>query len=280
MNANRTIAAGISIALERGLGGPGEGSKSVTQDAYAGIAERYDLFHGEFGQHDPEEAGFFRELFARHGVETVLDCACGTGRHLHLFHSLGCEVSGSDISDSMLAQAKRNLATCELEIPLRQVDYRELPQHYDRPFDAVACLSSSLLHMPDDEQALHALGSMRGMLRAGGILVLTQGTSDRQWQEKPRFLLAADTAEFSRLFVIDYLGSGARYNIVDILHGEGAGELKVWSVEYPQMLLRDDQDRLLRAAGFGTVDFYGSYQFEPYNKEKSRRLIAVARKEV
>jgi SAM-dependent methyltransferase len=248
----------------------------MTPAPYDGIAERYDLFHGEFGQHDPEELAFFRELCARYEVQTVLDCACGTGRHLHLFHSLGCEVAGSDLSASMLAQARRNLAACELEIPLQQVDYRELPQHFARPFDAVVCLSSSLLHMPDDEQVLRALGSMRSVLRAGGILVLTQGTSDRQWQEKPRFLLAADTAEFSRLFVIDYLGSGARYNIIDILHGEGAGDLKVWSVEYPRILLRDDQDRLLSAADFGPVDFCGSYQFEPYDKEKSQRLIAVA----
>jgi ubiquinone/menaquinone biosynthesis C-methylase UbiE len=248
----------------------------MTWDPYAGFAERYDLFHGEFGQHNPAEAGFFAELFTRHQVRAVLDCACGTGRHLHLFHSLGYQVMGSDLSSSMLAQARVNLARLGLAIPLSQADYRELPQHYDRTFEAVVCLSSSILHMPDDEQALRALRSMRDVLRPRGILVLTQGTTDRQWREKPRFLVATNTPDFTRLFVIDYEGQGARYNILDLYHSEERNGLQTWSVTYPRILLRDDQERLLIAAGFARVDFYGSFEFEPYDKEASRHLIAVA----
>jgi len=176
----------------------------------------------------------------------------------------------------MLARARKNLAAYDLKVPLRQADYRELPRHFEQPVDAVVCLSSSILHMPDDEQALRAFRSMQAVLRPGGILVLTQGTTDRQWQEKPRFILAVNTSDFSRLFAIDYLGQGARYNILDVFHSVGRNELNVWSIEYPRMLLRDDQERLLRAAGFRGVEFYGSYQFALYDKEESRQLIAVA----
>ena len=42
------------------------------------------------------------------------------------------------------------------------------------------------------------------------------------------------------------------------------------------MLLRDDLERLLKDAGFGSVDFYGSYSFEAYDKTSSNILIAVA----
>ena len=248
----------------------------MSDDLYAGFADRYDLFGGGFGQHDPEQAGFFRQLFARHGAHTILDCACGTGQHLHLFHTLGCRVTGSDISPSMLAQARKNLTGVGIEVPLHQADYRALPERFTTRFDAVTCLSSSLLHMEDDDQALRALRSMRAVLRRGGILVLTQGTTDRQWAEKPRFILAANTKELTRLFVIDYLDAGARYNIVDIHRGGGGEELEVWSIEYAQVLLHDDQDRLLRAAGFSSVEFFGSYRFEPYDKKESRVLIAVA----
>lgn len=250
----------------------------MTDDLYAGFADRYDRFRGEFGQHDPEQASFFRQLFGRHGVRTILDCACGTGQHLHLFHSIGYQVTGSDISPSMLAQARKNLAGAGIEVPLHQADYRALPGRLTTRFDAVTCLSSSLLHMQDDDQVFLALRSMRAVLRKGGILVLTQGTADRQWAEKPRFILAANTSDFSRLFVIDYLDAGARYNIVDIHHGGDRAELEVWSVEYPRVLLHDDQKRLLRVTGFAPVEFFGSYRFEPYDKEQSRMLIAVAQK--
>ena len=248
----------------------------MPEDLYRDFAERYDLFYGELGELDPVVLAFFRKLFDQHGVRTVLDCACGTGRDLLLFHSLGCEVVGSDISKSMLAQAEKNLLACGLKLALHQVDYRELPQHFHRQFDAVVCLSSSILHMPDEAEVLRAFRSMRQVLRSGGILVLTQGTTDKQWREKPRFILAVNTREFSRLFVIDYLDQGARYNILDIRHAEKARDLQIWSVEYSQILLQDDQERLLRVSGFRTIDFFGTYVFEPYDKEKSDRLIVVA----
>jgi glycine/sarcosine N-methyltransferase len=246
-------------------------------DLYAGFADRYDLFSGGFGRHSPAKSEFFRRLFERHGVLRVLDCACGTGNDLQLFHSLGCEVHGSDISPAMLARARRNLAGSSLAVPLRQADYRELPRYYDRPFDAVLCLSSSIDHMPDGAEAVRAFTSMRGVLREGGILVLTQGTTDKQWAEKPRFILAADEPEYSRLFVLDYLdGGGARYNILDILRDGEKPRLEIWSAAYARFYLRDDQEELLRETGFRDISFYGSYSFEPYDKAASNYLITVA----
>lgn len=47
---------------------------------------------------------------------------------------------------------------------------------------------------------------------------------------------------------------------------------------YEQVYLRDDQERLLQAAGFASVAFYGGYRFEPYDKQTSHLLIAVAAK--
>ena len=250
-----------------------------SHDPYESFAERYDFFDGEFGTYAPVLVGFYRELFARHEVRRVLDCACGTGKHLPLFHSLGCEVIGSDISEAMLDRARAKLAGRGLEIPLHKADYRELPQHFPHPFDAVMCLSSSILHMPDEAQVLRAFKSMHEVLRAGGILVLTQGTSDKQWREKPRFIPAINEPDFTRLFVIDYFGAGARYHILDIYHSVEVRDLKVWSVEYPRMYLRDDQERLLKAADFATVACYGTYRFDPYDTETSQRLIVVAQKD-
>jgi hypothetical protein len=110
------------------------------------------------------------------------------------------------------------------------------------------------------------------------LLVLTQGTTDRQWREKPRFIPAIDTSDFTRVFVIDYLDQGAQYNILDIIHSEKTRDFQVWSVEYPHMLLKDDHDRLLKKAGFENVNAYGTYRFDPYDKETSHRLIIVARR--
>lgn len=260
--------------------GGATGFQAESHDLYEGFAERYDLFGGGRGETGTAETAFFQKLFADHQLHTVLDCACGTGSHLRMLHSLGYEATGSDISESMLARARKMLAEQDINVPLFRVDYRDLPQHFSEQFDAVICLSSSISHMPDDTQVLKAFRSMRHVLRDGGLLILSQGTTDKQWKEKPRFILAVNTPEVSRLFVIDYidpLNRRARYNVLDILHQEAHDALKVWGTDY-YILLQEDLERLLQQAGFRAVEFFGSYGFNLYDREASNRLIAVAQK--
>ena len=92
----------------------------MTADPYKDFAERYDWMKLD----NPDRDEFFGELFEKHNVNSVLDCACGTGHELILFSSFGCKVQGSDISDSMLEQAKDNLSKADLNIPLKKIDFR------------------------------------------------------------------------------------------------------------------------------------------------------------
>lgn len=67
-------------------------------DLYAGFAGRYDFVTGRLDESDRFLVEFFSGIFSQNGVQTGLDCARGTGRHLLLFDSLGCRVWGSDAS--------------------------------------------------------------------------------------------------------------------------------------------------------------------------------------
>lgn len=245
-------------------------------DPYANFAERYDLFFGAFDEHDPRKVEFFRQLFERHGVKRILDCACGTGRDLHLFSKLGVEAFGSDVSPSMLAQAERNLASHGLQVPLAEVDYRELPFTFATRFDAVVCLASAHFEMPDENELTRAFTSMRDVLRPGGVLVVSSGMSDKTWHEKPRFIPEVNRDDFTRLFVIDYLDTGARFNVLDLPHSGEENVMHVWSITYKKIFLHDDVEMSLKRAGFSSCTFYGSHLFEPYEKKASQMLIAVA----
>ena len=149
----------------------------MDRDLYEGFAERTDLFWED----EPELVAFFRTLFSDNQVRRVLDCACGTSRELLVFHSLDCEVIGSDISDSMLAHARKNLAEAGVDVPLVQTDYRDLPAHFDEKFDAIVCLSASIVHVTNEDEALRAFRSMYEVLSDEGLLVLDQGITDRRW---------------------------------------------------------------------------------------------------
>lgn len=250
----------------------------MVHDAYHDFADRYDLFFDEFGRHRPDEVEFYRRLFAENEVRRVLDCACGTGHDLVMFDGLGIKVIGADISTSMLERARENLEERELEIPLARADYRELPGQFSERFDAVVCLSTSILEAGDEEQVLRALRSMNGVLRDKGVLVLSQGTTDKQWEARPRFIPVVNRPDFSRVVAIDYLGRGARYNVLDLFHSADRSGLVLWTKEYPVMLLRDDYEALLKTAGFTEIRFYGDYAFGAYDKTGSDILLVVAGK--
>lgn len=57
-----------------------------THDPYGDFAARYDAFPAEGAQRE----AFLRELFRRHDVKRLLDCACGTGRDLLSFDAVVC----------------------------------------------------------------------------------------------------------------------------------------------------------------------------------------------
>ena len=245
----------------------------MSSDLYRGFARRNYLFD----KPGPDIVEFFRELFPRNHVHTVLDCACGAGYELLIFDQLGCSPVGSDISDEVLDSARENLAEAGRSIPLHKVDYRELPQHFDDRFDAVVCWSASVIHVSDDDDALRAFQSMYDVLSDGGILVLDQGITDKRFRRMSRFQLSRDTQEATRIYVADVIGrQDIQYSILDVIRDEDGSQLHVWTTD-GHILLRDDQERLLKEAGFSSVDFYGTYDFQPYDKLESNRLIAVAR---
>lgn len=247
-------------------------------DPYERFAERYDWFYESFADHEPGKSDFSRALFTRYQVQSVLDCACGTGRDLHLLQSLGFEVLGSDRSVAMLAQAERNLATHHVNVPLDLVDYRELHLHYAREFDAIVCLSSSIWEMPEHSGVIQAFASMRNVLRDGGILIVSSGISDMTWGQKPRFIPEVWKGDFLRLFVVDYIGDGARFNVIDLNGHPDGSRMESWSMTYNRVYLRDDIEEALVAARFRECRFYGDYLFEPYDRATSGMLIAVAQK--
>ena len=242
----------------------------MTQDQYKKFAERYDWMK----QENPTRQDFFRKLFTANSIATLLDCACGTGRDLLMFRSMGLKVFGSDLSDSMLIQAKQNIGGSD--IPLQKASYCNLSENYNKQFDAVVCLSNSINEPLEDAETLRALCSMKSALRPGGLLVFDQGQTDLTMQNPPSFAPILNNRDFTRFFTMEYSGDVQTVNIFDFIHTADTSDFQHFSIKIRIRLL-DSWRRLLREAGFDDVDFFGDWDSTPYDKESSRRLITVAR---
>jgi len=245
----------------------------MTEDTYNNFAERYDLMMWE----NPARRAFFKQLFIRHNVKEVLDCACGTGHDLIMFNELGVKVSGSDLSESMLKLSRKKLAQEKIEISLQKLDYRYLPSHWSERFDAVVCLTNSINEPLRDAETLMALKSMRSVLRSGGILVFDQGQTDASMQKPPRFAPVINNPDFTRFFVMEYEGNIQTVHIFDFIHTQETCNYQHDSVQI-RIRLQDSWEKILSEAGFTESEFIGDWNSTPYNKDSSSRLIVISKK--
>ncbi|MBN2017438.1 MAG: class I SAM-dependent methyltransferase [Candidatus Cloacimonetes bacterium] len=244
-----------------------------TKDPYLDFASRYDLMQKENPFEDKSRLEFYRKLFDRYNVKKILDCSCGTGSDLIRIKSLGFDIFGSDISEAMLNIAKEKIASYVMEIPLEKKDFRHLSGH----FDAVLCMTTSLPHLIEKKEILAALTSMRNVLNPDGILVLSQGMTDKQYAQKLRFFPIRNTPSHSRVMIIDYLEDEWEVHVLDLVHTADEQSFHRSSFRY-RLLLRDDYHELLREAGFTKLEFYGDFNFSSYDIMSSNQLIIVAQK--
>ncbi len=245
----------------------------MTKDPFEKYATRYN----KTGTKDPIRIEFFRLLLDKYRIKSVLDCACGTGNDLILLQSLGAQVVGSDVSEAMLSEARNNLDSNQIDLPLSKADFRELPQNFDKRFDAVLCLTTSLPQVMAEKEIIKALKSMRSVLESDGVLVLSQGLTDKQFNARLRFVPVINSPDFSKIMVIDYYEKEWEVHVLDLIHVEDESDFKVTSFRYP-ILLKDDYNRLLQEAGFSEVEFYGSFGCEIYDKKESDQLVMIAHK--
>ena len=242
-------------------------------DPYKDLAKRYDLKKTR----DRDRENFFDIILKKYYVKDVLDCACGTGNDLVMFHSLGYNITGSDLSKAMLSKATQKISKIKPRIGLYHADYRYLKRRFGKKFDAIVCLTNAINEPLKNIDTLKALRSMQSMLRPGGILIFDQGQTDASMKNPPKYSPIINNRNLSRLFVMNYFKNQMEVSIFDFIHTKRKIEFKHNSVRI-RIRLKDDWKRILEFVGFKKVEYYGDWKMTPYNKKDSMRLIIVAHK--
>lgn len=124
------------------------------------------------------EAADVRDLVRRRNpaAQTLLDVACGTGRHLEHLRAW-FDVAGVDVDPGMVAIAQERLDGVAVQV----ADMRSLD--LGRRFDVVVCLFSSVGYMRDLAELRRAIGAMRAHLAPGGVLVVDGWVRPDRWIE-------------------------------------------------------------------------------------------------
>jgi SAM-dependent methyltransferase len=119
------------------------------------------------------------------GAKTLLDVACGTGKHLEQFRRWYA-VEGLDLDEGLLAVARDRLG----DVPLQPADMTSFSLGHT--FDVVTCLFSSIGYVGTPERLNAAIRAMSEHLNPDGLLILEPWLAPDVWQVDRPHLLAVD----------------------------------------------------------------------------------------
>lgn len=243
---------------------------------YDALGANYDLLIN-WKARLAREGPFYRRLFEEHGVKSVLDMACGTGRHAAMFRDWGLDVTACDPSQEMLRVCRRNYGDRGIEFA--PVGFGEIQSLLQRTFDAITCLGNSHPHLLPEEDIRATLDDYRASLRPGGVLVIQTLNYAQMLADNDRFMAPVGGTigdrELLFLRVFDFGEQFAEFNMVTLIKEAGSWRHSVETTRH-RMTFRADLERHLRSAGFGEIRFYGDFNREPYDERTSDHLLAVA----
>jgi len=137
------------------------------------FAEWFDtpFYHILYENRDYKEAQRFidnlENYFSFRTTDHILDLACGKGRFAKYLNQRGYEVTGIDLSEQSIKEAK---AFANMRLHFHAGDMRALPEN--KTYHYVLNMFTSFGYFNTEIENEKAIASMAAVLNLGGILVL------------------------------------------------------------------------------------------------------------
>jgi 2-polyprenyl-3-methyl-5-hydroxy-6-metoxy-1,4-benzoquinol methylase len=246
------------------------------EEFYSRLAGAFDIMT-DWPKRLAFEMPFLERTLRAHSALSVLDTACGTGRHSIAFSQRGFTAGGADASQAMIECARKNAAESGVSVAFEVADFSNLEKIPGR-FDALLCLGNSLPHLLSEPALREALRQMRGKIKPGGLIIIHNLNYDLRWKKRPRFFAAEGSAEMLVWRFADYGEKFITFHTA-VFEQQASGSPR-WSVKVNSTLQKpwqkEDLDRILTQEGFQNLEHFGSLDGTVYTPDESGDLVIVA----
>ena len=233
----------------------------IIQTFYDNLATQYDKLFLDWQATTQEQAVILERIFANCGYgksAKILDCACGIGTQSIGLAKLGYSVTGSDISEGELQEARERAAKNGVEIPFMKADFCRLSETFAEQFDLVIAMDNALPHMLTKEALETAVQSIVEQVKGGGMFVASIRDYDAVLMNKPTYSppYIHKTDKGQRVCFQTWDWSGDNYKLVQYIIEDGETlEISKFPCEY-RATTRAELTALLQRNGCEVVWLY------------------------
>jgi 2-polyprenyl-3-methyl-5-hydroxy-6-metoxy-1,4-benzoquinol methylase len=222
-------------------------------------------YHILYADRDHQEARDFIDKLTQNlsfpKGASLLDVACGRGRHAKHLNELGYDVTGIDLSIESINYAKK------YENETLRFQQHDMRKSLNTSFDGVLNLFTSFGYFEDDADNQRVLRAFRNHLRPEGIGVID--FLNTPWVAKnlvpaEKIIKKGISFDIKRNIDKRWITKEISFEI---------DQTKYQFKEQVRALKLEDFERWLKAEGLTIKDIYGDYQLSDYNPLSSNRLI-------
>ncbi|MFD2727729.1 class I SAM-dependent methyltransferase [Hyunsoonleella rubra] len=225
------------------------------------------FYHILYRDRDATEAQVFMDNLTQYlnlpEGGSILDLACGKGRHSRYLNKLGYDVTGIDLSVNSIAHAK------QFENHRLKFELHDMCRPYPKQFDAVFNLFTSFGYFDRDEDNLNTIKAVKADLNATGFGVIDFMNTD--------FVLAnlvpedTKTVDGITFNLKRFLRDGYIIKTIDF---ETNGQAYSFEERVKAFTLADFE-MMFEAAGVYLLDVFGDYKLRKFDAETSERLVMI-----
>lgn len=194
---------------------------------------------------------------------TILDLACGKGRHSKYLNSLNYTVTGVDLSENSIEFAK------QFENEKLQFEVHDMRKPFSKKFDAVFNLFTSFGYFEDQDDNLKTIKAIKGSLSEVGFGVIDFLNADYVINNLVEH-------EVKTVDGIDFYINRSVKNGYIFKEIQFTDKGKSYSfTEKVEAITLSDFKYYFEKAGVTLLDIFGDYKLNKFYKESSKRLILV-----
>ena len=241
----------------------------MTKDTKDWYSSWFDtpFYHILYKNRDNKEAHAFMENLTSYlnipENSSILDLACGKGRHAVYLNSIGYDVTGIDLSEKSIAFAKQfKNYTLHFEV-------HDMRKAYPKQFNAVFNLFTSFGFFDDAKDDLNTIKSIKANLKEHGVGIIDFLNADFVINN----LVKENTKTIDGIdfHLKRYVENGF---IVKNISFEADGKPYNYQ-ELVKALTLEDFKEMFAEANVQLLDVFGDYKLNKYSKHNSERLIMI-----